>query len=82
MSACGCSVNVQASGNRGGWVATVRYCPLHAAAPDLLAALERIANPPQDKPGPLREMLSQPYEDCREIARAAIAKATGTEVKQ
>jgi hypothetical protein len=44
---------------------------------DLLVALERIENPPQDTPGPLREVLSAPYEDCRDIARAAIVKARG-----
>jgi hypothetical protein len=47
---------------------------LEAEVERLQAALERIANPPQDKPGPLRQVLSQPYEDARDIARAALAK--------
>ena len=41
---------------------------------ELIAALERIASPPQDKPGPLRETLKAPYEDCREVARAILAQ--------
>jgi hypothetical protein len=56
----------------------LRRCrKLEAVIADLLAALERIENPPQTEPGPLREVLSAPYEDCRDIARAAIAKARG-----
>ena len=35
-------------------------------------ALERIANPPHDKPGTLREVLRAPYEDARDIAQAAL----------
>jgi hypothetical protein len=44
--------------------------------PKLAAALERIAHPPQDKPGPLRQMLSQPYEDARDVARAVLEGTT------
>jgi len=47
---------------------------LEAEVERLRAALKQIANPPQDKPGPLRQVLSSPYEDARDVARAALAK--------
>lgn len=66
---CGCEW-------RGRWgyaLGSIRYCSLHAAAPDLLGALEFIVT--------IADLgdLQNSHEVILLKARAAIAKATGTE---
>ena len=62
----------------GGEATILMMCPLHRAAPDLLAALEKIATAPEgvysrDKETYLKNVI----EWCQETARATISKAKG-----
>lgn len=42
---CGCVVEIELKGYGQTWAGVeIEYCPIHAAAPDLLEALEKIAN--------------------------------------
>ena len=55
-----------------GWLYSIRYCPLHKAAPDLLAALEPFAAKDHG------HTMSAPRETCIYcVARVAAAKAKG-----
>jgi hypothetical protein len=60
---------------------TVTLCPLHAAAPDLLAALQRAADTFRDFEAANRALRRDTMADAAEIAardaRAAIRAATG-----
>ncbi len=78
---CGCRIDYTKAGE------FINYCPLHASAEKLLEALRAISlaggNLPDerwtDKTGPndaaYRGLI---YVQCREIARAAIASASGS----
>lgn len=61
---CGCEPRVSLNEGTYG-MTSIAYCSLHAAAPELLEALEQIVHDRLD-PG-----------DMWKIARAALAKATG-----
>lgn len=92
MTACPCVIEALPAdptdavmGNPvGGWL-TIRYCPLHAAAPELLAALAGIVREweaerltwHENRPEVLSLRVPQPNNDHFDNARAAIAKATG-----
>lgn len=66
-TSCGCEVYSNA----------VALCPLHAAAPDLLAAHQRIAGGAYCRCAQLPERGKCPC--AARIARAAVAKAKGEE---
>ena len=68
--ACKCAINVHDSRRDRPVVAEIEYCPTHAAAPELLAALEGLRNS-----GALRRLTG----DTIDVADAAITVATGRE---
>ena len=67
MGSCGC----EWVGRWGYALGAVRYCSLHAAAPDLLAALEALCDAPA---------VPDVYSDLWGDANAALDKAKGTDV--
>ena len=66
---CGCQVVITNHYDPPDYGSRIIYCPTHAAAPALLAALEEIANY-RSRPNDLYELGR-----LREVARAAIAQA-------
>ena len=62
MSKCDCFIDAHPTGRGDEWI---EYCPMHDAAPDLLALLEEI-------------VINCRYNSPQELrAKAAIAKARG-----
>ena len=71
---CGC----QPSSDAG---LAVDFCPLHEAAPELLTALEALLNTLAAGAGAEISIRHSVFGKAYSIARAAIAKARGQEVR-
>lgn len=80
---CGCTVARKPGGATARWVMSVRHCPVHAAAPALLAALRALVDEIMAEHGGGADLLAvHPDFDPEHyalivVARAALAKAVG-----
>ena len=71
---CGCNLNFSLGPDDIPYDLTLAYCPMHKAAPEMLAALTRIATAGTIGDNEMGEWM-------REQARKAIAQARGEEVE-
>ena len=72
-SICGCTIDISTKAVRP-LVLSIRYCAKHAAAPELLAALQTVLSHHR-----VVDISTDTFDDRREVAYAAILKATNQE---